>query len=116
MCGVGRAVVLMMLGAALLGAPSGWADDGEPVQETLGAPSAEAGAPAVSASGVAPAMVEGVPIAGGWFFPAESDVVGYAIVDEPGGPPFWASFRQLGGTAVLGQPISRPFLLPDGRL
>ncbi len=39
---------------------------------------------------------------------------GFAVVDEAGGPQFWAGMRHLGGVQVLGYPISRPYLAPDG--
>ena len=39
---------------------------------------------------------------------------GFAVVDEVGGPQFWAGMRHLGGIQVLGYPISRPYLAPDG--
>ena len=39
---------------------------------------------------------------------------GFAVVDEAGGPQFWAGMRHLGGIQVLGYPISRPYLGQDG--
>ena len=39
---------------------------------------------------------------------------GFAVVDEAGGPQFWAGMRHLGGVRILGYPISRPYLAPDG--
>ena len=39
---------------------------------------------------------------------------GFAVLDEAGGPQFWAGMRHLGGIQVLGYPISRPYLAPDG--
>ncbi len=39
---------------------------------------------------------------------------GFAVVDEAGGPQFWAGMRHLGGVPVLGYPISRPFQAQDG--
>jgi hypothetical protein len=77
-------------------------------------------APAADASSTAlPAALfsVGVPLANGWFFLTGDDTsTGVAILDEPGGPPFWTSYQRLGGVAALGAPLSRPFLLPDGRL
>ena len=39
---------------------------------------------------------------------------GFAVVDAAGGPQFWAGMRHIGGVQVLGYPISRPYLAPDG--
>ncbi len=39
---------------------------------------------------------------------------GFAVLDEAGGPQFWAGMRHLGGVQVLGYPISRPYLAADG--
>ena len=39
---------------------------------------------------------------------------GFAVVDAAGGPQFWTGMRHLGGIQVLGYPISRPYLAPDG--
>jgi hypothetical protein len=57
-----------------------------------------------------------IPLPNGYFFPLSSATTGYALVDEPGGPPFWTSYQLLGGFDVLGSPISRPFVLPNAHV
>jgi hypothetical protein len=113
------AVLVMLAGGAW--APSAVrAEDGAPITGDEATPAADAPGtdlPAMQMMQAGSALVSvGVPLANGWFFPAGDDAsVGVAILDEPGGPPFWTSYQRLGGVAVLGAPLSRPFLLPDGR-
>ncbi len=55
-------------------------------------------------------------LANGRFYPTGEDgggLLGYAVLDEPNGPPFWTSYQRLGGIEALGLPLSRPFFLPD---
>ncbi len=40
--------------------------------------------------------------------------LGFTIRDHPGGPDFHTEFERLGGAEVLGPPVSRPWLDPDG--
>ncbi|HET7767138.1 MAG TPA: hypothetical protein VFN74_00085, partial [Chloroflexota bacterium] len=59
-----------------------------------------------------------IAFAAGAFFPLGEDgagATGYAVIDEPAGPPFWTSYVRLGGADSLGPPLSRPFALPDAR-
>ncbi|MGI8424229.1 MAG: lamin tail domain-containing protein [Chloroflexota bacterium] len=46
----------------------------------------------------------------------EAGAIGYAVLDEPGGAPFWTAFQTLGSVDGLGTPVSRPFGLPDARV
>ena len=56
---------------------------------------------------------EDFPIDGGWFYTqtrgGQPAGYGYAVVDL-GGVPMWTAFRQLGGVARLGYPISHRFI------
>ncbi|HEU5318902.1 MAG TPA: hypothetical protein VFX49_22505, partial [Chloroflexota bacterium] len=57
-----------------------------------------------------------IDLPAGKFFVGGDDalgLLGYAVVDETGGAPWWTSYTLLGGASALGVPVSRPFLLPD---
>jgi hypothetical protein len=65
------------------------------------------------------ARVSWTALAAGAFFPSDEDAagtIGYAVLDEAGGPPLWSAYMALGGPAQLGLPLSRPFWLPDARV
>ncbi|MBI3972910.1 MAG: lamin tail domain-containing protein [Chloroflexi bacterium] len=98
-----RAISLLVVAAAVA-APATFAP----------AVRAEGDVPAVAGAEAPPSM--GVALANGWFFAPAPIGLGYAVVDEPDGPPFWTSFQRLGGVDALGEPISRPFILPDARV
>jgi hypothetical protein len=91
---------------------SGWVDEpaAAEVLKVGGAPPGEP-APVPAAAGAAT-----VDLPNGRFFATGEGGTGYAILDEPGGPPFWTAFQHLGGAERLGLPVSRPFLLPDARV
>ena len=72
------------------------------------------------APGAAPAetIASWIALSAGAFFPTGVDgagAIGFAVLDEPVGPQLWSTFARLGGVEQLGQPLSRPFALPDGR-
>jgi len=78
------------------------------------------GAPAARADetdpGARPAAQ--LDVAGGRFFLTGEDdlgLTGFAVIDEPAGPPFWSAYQALGGQETLGAPLTRPFALPDAR-
>jgi len=73
-----------------------------------------------SAPAAAQEPVQGwADLANGGYFTTGADeigLLGYAILDEPNGPPFWTTYVLLGGRATLGAPLSRPFVLPDAHI
>ena len=78
------------------------------------------GEPGAALAQEAPSDTEGEvrweALAAGAFFPSGEDAagtIGYAVLDDPDGAPFWRTYVQVGGYAAIGQPVSRPFTLPD---
>ena len=49
-----------------------------------------------------------------FFAKGHSSDLGFTIRDYPGDPDFHTEFERLGGAEVLGPPVSRPWLDPDG--
>ncbi|MAG37709.1 MAG: hypothetical protein CL878_15850, partial [Dehalococcoidia bacterium] len=75
---------------------------------------ADATSIAVATAGVSSA----VTLPEGWFFalPEGTANQGFAVLDEPDGPPFATAYRLNGGFAVLGRPVSRSLQLSDGAI
>ncbi len=103
---MGWLVLLALLGSPAA-TPAAWSD-GDPQP------------PAPAVAGDLPTAertaVTAIDLPNGCFFVPAGATAGYAIVDEPDGPPFWMAYQRLGGFAALGAPVSRPFSLADGRV
>ncbi|MGH2351906.1 MAG: lamin tail domain-containing protein [Chloroflexota bacterium] len=104
-------VAVVLLGLALLGhAPIAYGEGERRLAIAVAVERIEPG------SGATAPISAAVRLPNGFFVPTTDDGLGYAIVDETGGPPFATAFHRLGGVDGLGAPISRPFMLPDGRI
>jgi len=100
---------LALAALAISVTPAAWSDD-NPQPPPASAATGDARPAAERAAAMA------IELPNGRFFVPAGETAGYALIDEPGGPPFWTAYQRLGGAAALGVPISRPFSLADGRV